>query len=87
MAANDDTRRFPYLQGWSIIDRLPLITVPTLVVNGKADFAQDFASRPFFDRIPKAKWWTLENSSHMPFWEERERFMRELRDFLETPDH
>ena len=58
--------------------------MPTLVVNGKADFAQDFASRPFFERIPKVKWLTLENSSHMPFWEEREHYNKLVEEFLKS---
>jgi len=74
---------FPYLQGWTIVDRLHLIKVPTFVVNGRADFAQDFAARPFFERIPKVKWLTFENSSHMPFWEERDRYMQEVKNFLQ----
>ncbi|KZT64751.1 proline-specific peptidase [Daedalea quercina L-15889] len=80
------TAMFPYLQGWSIIDRLHHINVPTLVINGRADFAQDFTTRPFFERIKKVKWLTLENSSHMPFWEERDRYMQEVGSFLASED-
>jgi pimeloyl-ACP methyl ester carboxylesterase len=67
------------LQGWSIIDRLHEITVPTFVINGRLDMAQDPCHVPFFERIPKVKWVTFENSSHSPMWEERER--------LRTIDH
>lgn len=42
---------------------------------------QDFVVRPFFDGIQKVKWVTLENSSHTPFFEEHERYMRLVEDF------
>ncbi|KAI0315992.1 hypothetical protein OF83DRAFT_1173305 [Amylostereum chailletii] len=70
------------LNKWSIVDRLHTVRVPTFVVNGRADIAQDFVVAPFFEKIPKAKWVTLERSSHMPFWEERPRFMQLVREFL-----
>ncbi|CDO75001.1 hypothetical protein BN946_scf184965.g3 [Trametes cinnabarina] len=70
------------LNNWTIIDRLHLIEVPTLVINGRLDIAQDFVVAPFFERIKKVKWVTLENSSHTPFFEDdRERFMQLVSDF------
>jgi pimeloyl-ACP methyl ester carboxylesterase len=44
--------------------------------------SQDFVVKPFFDRIPKVKWVTLENSSHLPMWEERDRYIEIVRDFM-----
>lgn len=44
------------LAGWSVIDQLRDIKVPTLVVNGKEDGAQDVAVRPFVERIPHVEW-------------------------------
>lgn len=38
--------------------------------------------QPFFDKIPKVKWVTLENSSHLPMWEERERYIKVVENFL-----
>ncbi|KAF5371999.1 hypothetical protein D9615_008130 [Tricholomella constricta] len=72
----------PILKDWSIIDRLHLIRVPTFVINGRKDIAQDFVVQPFFDGITKVKWVTFENSSHTPFVEERDRYMQLVRDFL-----
>ncbi|EKM58102.1 uncharacterized protein PHACADRAFT_182489 [Phanerochaete carnosa HHB-10118-sp] len=74
---------YPKLLPWSIIDRLHNIEVPTLVVNGADDVAQDFVVETFFQKNPKAKWITFANSSHTPFWEERELYMKRLADFLE----
>ncbi|KIM42793.1 hypothetical protein M413DRAFT_123779 [Hebeloma cylindrosporum] len=72
----------PALQRSSIIDRLHLIQVPTLVINGRNDFVQDFTVQPFLDKIPNVKWVTFENSSHTPFIEERSRYMKLLSNFL-----
>lgn len=70
------------MKDWTIIDRLNKVRVPTFVTNGRADQAQDFVVAPFFQHIPKAKWVTFENSSHMSFWEERERYMKLVGEFL-----
>ncbi|KAJ4473169.1 proline-specific peptidase [Lentinula aciculospora] len=68
--------------GWSCIGRLDRVLVPTLIVNGRMDLAQDFVVKPFFDGIAQAKWVRMENSSHMAIWEERERYMSILDQFL-----
>lgn len=70
------------LGNWSIIDRLHFIRSPTLVINGRYDVAQDFVVRPFVERIPEAKWVKFENSSHTPFWEEREGYFDVVGRFL-----
>ena len=70
------------LGGWTIIDRLDKVRVPTFVINGRDDLAQDFVVAPFFHRIPKVKWVTLENASHLSFWEVRGAFMKLVADFL-----
>ena len=72
------------LKGWNIIDNLHKIDVPTLLLNGKYDMAQDFVVQPFFDRIKKIKWLTFQNSSHVPMWEEREKFMEVVEHFLQS---
>ncbi|TFY73357.1 hypothetical protein EWM64_g10655 [Hericium alpestre] len=71
------------LRDWSIIDRLHEIRVPVLVINGRDDIAQDFVCEPFFHHIPRVKWVTFEKSSHTPMWEERERFVHIVGDFLD----
>ena len=73
---------FRILDGWTIIDRLHLIEVPTLVLNGRYDIAQGYVTQPFSDNIPNSTWVTFENSSHTPFWEEREQYMQVVGDFL-----
>ncbi|KAI5459929.1 Alpha/Beta hydrolase protein [Mariannaea sp. PMI_226] len=61
------------------------IEVETLLINGRYDEVTDSCVAPWFKNIPKVKWVTLENSSHMAHWEERDRFMQVCADFL-LPD-
>ncbi|PBK84032.1 proline-specific peptidase [Armillaria gallica] len=72
------------LRTWSIIDRLDRIRVPTFVINGRADIAQDFVVEPLIRGIRPVKWVTMEKSSHTPMWEERERHMDLVNVFLST---
>ncbi|KAI0791298.1 proline iminopeptidase [Abortiporus biennis] len=67
---------------WTCIDRLDQVRVSTLLLNGVDDIAQDFVVRPFFDKIPKIKWFTFAKSSHTPFYEERDKFMNLVAEFL-----
>ena len=69
-------------KGWSIVDRVHEIDVPTLVINGRYDVAQDYVTEAYIKKIPGAKWIKFEGSSHMPFWEERENYMEAVAGFL-----
>jgi pimeloyl-ACP methyl ester carboxylesterase len=60
--------------------------MPTLIINGRYDPAQDFVVAPMFWKIPQSKWVRFEDSSHMPFWEERERYMQLVQEFLDYHD-
>ena len=42
----------------------------------------DEVVEPYFEKVDKAKWFTFAESSHMPHWEERDRFMEVVRGFL-----
>ena len=59
-----------------------MVRVPTFVINGRKDIAQDFVVAPFFERIPKVRWVQFGESSHMPFVEERERYFSVVAGFL-----
>ncbi|KLO18947.1 proline iminopeptidase protein [Schizopora paradoxa] len=70
------------LKDWTIIPDLHRIEVPTLVLNGRYDEAQDECVLPYFQHIPRVKWYTFAESSHNPHWEERSLYMRIVNDFL-----
>ena len=68
----------------SLIDSLHNINVPTLLINGKDDLVRDVATKPFFDHLAKVRWVKFMDSTHMPFLEEREKYMALLHEFM-TP--
>ena len=71
-------------EGWTIIDRLGQIHVQTLVINGADDIAQDFVVEPLVKGIKGVNWIKYESSSHMPFYEERQKYMTDVRRFLDN---
>jgi L-proline amide hydrolase len=70
------------LLGWTIIDRLPSIEAPTLVVSGKDDQATPAAVAPYAELIPNARWEIFEQSSHLPHVEEPGRYLSVVESFL-----
>ncbi|KAI0722903.1 prolyl aminopeptidase-2 [Earliella scabrosa] len=70
------------LKDWCMVEDASKIEVPTLLLNGAYDEAGDNCVKPFFKAIPKVKWFTFANSSHTPHWEEREKYMCLVADFL-----
>jgi L-proline amide hydrolase len=70
------------LRGWDLLDRLSEIAVPTLLVSGIHDIVTPDQIEPMRDALPDARWELFENSSHMPFVEEPERFQEVVNGFL-----
>ncbi|WP_341720720.1 proline iminopeptidase-family hydrolase [Micromonospora sp. FIMYZ51] len=70
------------LRDWSLLDRLPDIAVPTLVLTGRHDEATPATVQPFVELIPNVRWTVLENSSHVPHIEEPAAFDAVLSAFL-----
>ncbi|MFF3437160.1 proline iminopeptidase-family hydrolase [Streptosporangium sp. NPDC002721] len=72
------------LRDWGVVDLLPDIEVPTLVISGRHDEATPATVRPYADLIPGARWEIFENSSHTPHLEEPERFTAVMTEFLKS---
>ncbi|KAL8704335.1 MAG: hypothetical protein Q9201_002486 [Fulgogasparrea decipioides] len=70
------------LKTWDVRKDLHKINVPTLVINGRYDCAQDEVVEPFFRSIQKVKWYKFGDSSHLPQYEERDKFMELIAMFL-----
>lgn len=71
---------------WSAADRLPLIDAPTLVISGRHDEATPRLQQELVDGIHGAEQVIMEESSHMPFWEERDGYMAAVGTFLARHD-
>jgi len=65
---------------------LPRIRMPTLVLGGRYDEVTPRVAEQIRGGIPGARGVTFLESSHVPFWEERERFTQVLAGFLEDVD-
>jgi L-proline amide hydrolase len=74
------------LRDWSIVERLPSIVVPTLLISGRHDEATPDTVQPYLDLIPDARWHVFEHSSHMPHVEERVDCMQVVAEFLDAHD-
>jgi L-proline amide hydrolase len=74
------------IKDWQAKDRLGEIGVPTLVVSGRHDEATPALQETLVAGIPTTEQVILEDSSHMPFWEERGAFMSAVGDWLNRHD-
>ncbi|PIA94664.1 L-amino acid amidase [Cercospora beticola] len=78
------------VKDWDYTEKLKLITSETvpggvLLINGYFDEAQDEVVWPYFNNIAaRTKWVTFPLSSHTPFLEETESYMKVLGDFLQA---
>lgn len=74
------------MREWTIIDRLHLIRVPTLLISGRFDEATPATVQPYADGIANVQWHIFEHSSHMPHVEERHECMEKIANFLQPLD-
>jgi proline-specific peptidase len=70
------------LAGWDITGRLAEIDVPTLVTSGRHDECTPKQAELVHNGIPGSQWVVFEDSSHMQFAEEPDRYLEVLEDFL-----
>jgi L-proline amide hydrolase len=70
------------LRDWDISPRLSSIEVPVLITSGRHDEATPAQMRHVADHIPQAEWVVFEGSGHMSHFEEPDRYMAVLSDFL-----
>ncbi|KAJ7217050.1 proline iminopeptidase, partial [Mycena pura] len=73
-----------FATSWDITDRIQAMRhVPTLIISGEYDMANSVCA-PFYWGIDRVKWVKFANSSHTPHWEERERYMTVVGEFLDS---
>ena len=74
------------IRDWQSADRLEQIDVPTLVISGRHDEATPALQEVLVAGIPNTEQVILEESSHMPMWEEREAYMAAVGSFIRRHD-
>ncbi|HSF79866.1 MAG TPA: alpha/beta fold hydrolase [Anaerolineales bacterium] len=71
------------LNGWTVMDRLGEIKVPTLVVAGRYDFLFPPEHQAILaDRLPNARLELIERAGHNPQMEQTAEVLRIIKDFL-----
>jgi pimeloyl-ACP methyl ester carboxylesterase len=74
------------LKGWTVMDRLGQITVPTLVMAGRDDFVFPLeCQRELAAGIPNARLRLIERAGHNPHVEQPTEVMQAVSDFI-SPD-
>src|SRR5262249_53488790 len=63
------------LKEWDVIERLGEIQVPTLITSGRHDECTPALVEPLHRGIAGSEWVLFEQSAHMPYLEEPERYV------------
>ncbi|HKM51354.1 MAG TPA: proline iminopeptidase-family hydrolase [Candidatus Bathyarchaeia archaeon] len=71
---------------WNATPQLHAIKVPTLVTCGRYDEVSPKVAKDIHKHIKSSKLVVFPKSSHLPFWEEREKFIGVLKEFLDQID-
>ncbi len=74
------------VKGWTVMDRLGEITVPTLVIAGRSDFVfPPECQEELAAGIPNARLRIIERAGHNPHEEQTAEVMGAVRDFVSQP--
>lgn len=74
------------LRSWDIVDRLPAVRAPVLIVSGRHDEVVPSVVGELHAHLPGSRWELFEDSSHMPHVEEPDRFRQLVSSFLTAHD-
>lgn len=78
------SRSFEVLSSWSAVDRLPSIKARTLLLVGKHDtFTSPSQTYRIARQLPHAELVEFDESGHMPWLDEPEKFFRVVGDWLQ----
>lgn len=71
------------LKDWDVIDRLDELDIPTLITSGRHDECTPALVEPLHLGVRGSEWVLFEESAHMPYLEEPERYLATVGAFLE----
>ena len=74
------------LSDFEVIDRLPEIQTPCLITSGGSDLCSPVVAKTMLDGIPNSKWELFENSHHMSFADEHDKYVNILIQWLNEND-
>ncbi|BDR91034.1 proline iminopeptidase [Vulcanisaeta souniana] len=70
------------IKDFDITDQLHKIRVPTLIITGKYDEVTPRIAELMSSKIRDSRLVLFEKSSHMPMWEEKDKYLAVVRDFI-----
>ncbi|HMR43796.1 MAG TPA: proline iminopeptidase-family hydrolase [Saprospiraceae bacterium] len=70
------------LENWNIMDQLPAIQVPTLVIAATHDTMDPAHMKKVSETLPKGQFLLCANGSHMCMWDDQQTYMSGLIKFL-----
>jgi proline iminopeptidase len=71
-------------KGWDITARLSEIRVPTLITVGKYDEVTPKVAETIHKNIAGSQLKVFENSAHLTMWDEEEKYLQVVKEFLES---
>lgn len=71
------------LRGWDVIPRLGEVDVPTLITSGRYDECTPRLVEPLHAGVAGSEWVLFEDSAHMAYLEETERYLQVVGGFLD----
>lgn len=74
------------LHDYEYTGKLPNLMIPSLVTSGTNDLSTPLVAKTMFDAIPNAKWELFAYSRHMPFVEEKPKYMAILEQWMRDND-
>lgn len=73
---------FRAIVGWSVLEHLPSMTMPTLILAGELDYSSPQQKQAYVDLLPNARMVVIPQAHHALPMEWPERFNRALEGFL-----
>ncbi len=70
------------IKDWDVTDQLWRIRVPTLIITGKYDEVTPNVAELMHRNIKNSRLIMFENSSHMPMWEEKKKYLDTVKNFV-----
>ena len=72
------------MKDWDISDRISTIKVPALITVGEYDEVPQVVAEQIHHRIAGSKLLVFKGCSHLTMWEDREGYIREVREFMDS---
>ncbi len=70
------------LKNFDVIAKLSEVSVPVLLLCGRYDSSTPASTAYFQSLFPNAQMAIFEKSAHVPFWTEKEKYLKIVEDFL-----